>query len=182
MDSLMSLETSFIHSFILNIYIAPLQENNSEALPTPARSNKAVLRREKNAGEVVLLKMRSSEGRPFQVEGPTTEKARICLVKVRAKGTRRGPCWDERSDRELIALRGGQQSSRMQFRRLQEQGQLSSARPRKRSCMKSDMLSREPVKDIIVIVIVNVVVVFVIIITIISTTTTTINTNLFPRF
>src|SRR6218665_1707941 len=32
----------FIHSFILNIYIAPLQENYSEALPTPARSNKAV--------------------------------------------------------------------------------------------------------------------------------------------
>jgi len=26
----------------LNIYIAPLQENYSEALPTPARSNKAV--------------------------------------------------------------------------------------------------------------------------------------------
>src|SRR6218665_2162857 len=35
---------SFIHSFILNIYIAPLQKNYSEALPTPARSNKAVLR------------------------------------------------------------------------------------------------------------------------------------------
>src|SRR6218665_1153301 len=34
----------FIHSFILNIYIAPLQENYSEALPTPARTNKAVLR------------------------------------------------------------------------------------------------------------------------------------------
>src|SRR6218665_2766474 len=33
---------SFIHSFILNIYIAPLQENYLEALPTPARSNKAV--------------------------------------------------------------------------------------------------------------------------------------------
>jgi len=27
----------FIHSFILNIYKAPLQENYSEALPTPAR-------------------------------------------------------------------------------------------------------------------------------------------------
>src|SRR6218665_134343 len=35
---------SFIRSFIMNIYIAPLQENYSEALPTPARSNKAVLR------------------------------------------------------------------------------------------------------------------------------------------
>src|SRR6218665_1069552 len=124
----------FIHSFILNIYIAPLQENYSEALPTPARSNKAVLRREKNAGEVVLLKMRNSEGRPFQVEGPTTEKTLICLVEVRAKGTRRRPCFDERSDRKLIALRGGQQSSRIGR---QKQGQLSSARPRKRSYMKS---------------------------------------------
>jgi len=69
------------HSFILNIYIAPLQKNYSEALPTPAWLNKAVLRWEKNPGERVLLKMRSSEGRPFQVEGPTTEKARICLVQ-----------------------------------------------------------------------------------------------------
>ena len=34
---------SFIHSFILNIYIAPLQENYSEALPTPARLKRAVL-------------------------------------------------------------------------------------------------------------------------------------------
>src|SRR6218665_4190328 len=99
----------FIHSFILNIYIAPLQENYSEALPTPARSNKAVLRREKNAGEVVLLKMRSSEGRPFQVESPTTEKARVNLVEVRAKGTRRSPCWVEGRDGESIQLREGKQ-------------------------------------------------------------------------
>jgi len=28
-----------MHSFILNIYIAPLQENYSEELPTPARLN-----------------------------------------------------------------------------------------------------------------------------------------------
>jgi len=34
---------SFIHSFILNIYIAPLQENYSEALPTPARLKRVVL-------------------------------------------------------------------------------------------------------------------------------------------
>jgi len=44
-----------------------------------------------NAGEGVLLKMRSSEGRPFQVEEPPTKKARICLVEVRAKGRRRKP-------------------------------------------------------------------------------------------
>src|SRR6218665_2398803 len=34
---------TFIHSFILNIYIAPLQDNYSEALPTPARLKRAVL-------------------------------------------------------------------------------------------------------------------------------------------
>jgi len=36
-------DVRFIHSFILNIYIAPLQENYSEALPTPARLKRAVL-------------------------------------------------------------------------------------------------------------------------------------------
>jgi len=30
------------HSFILNIYIAPLQANYSEAIPTPAWLNRAV--------------------------------------------------------------------------------------------------------------------------------------------
>ena len=81
----------FIHSFILNIYIAPLQENYSEALPTPARLKRAVLR--KNAGDKALWKIRSWEGSPFQIEGPTMEKARLCLAEVRANGTRRRPCW-----------------------------------------------------------------------------------------
>src|SRR6218665_1555585 len=34
--------STLIHSFILNIYIAPLQENYSEALPTPARINNSL--------------------------------------------------------------------------------------------------------------------------------------------
>src|SRR6218665_857644 len=33
-------------------------------------------------------------------------------MEVRAKGTRRRPCWEERSDRERTALGRGQQSSR----------------------------------------------------------------------
>ena len=103
-----------INSFILNIYIAPLQENYSEALSTPARLQRAVLtlKGRKNAGDKALGKIRSSEGSPYHIEGPTTEKARPCLVEVRANGTRRRPCWDERSDRELITLSRGQQSSR----------------------------------------------------------------------
>src|SRR6218665_127361 len=104
---------TFIHSFI---HIEHLYSASSRKLLRSASNTSTVkqssLKVKKNAGEVVLLKMLSSEGRLFQVEGPTTEKTRICLVEVRAKGTRRRPCWDERSDRELIALRGGQQSSR----------------------------------------------------------------------
>src|SRR6218665_1636569 len=99
---------SLIHSFILNFYIEPLQEKYQEALPTPAWLERAVLRREKNAGERILLIIRSSERRSFQVMRPTTKIARICLVEVWAKGRRRRPCRDERSDRELIALRRGQ--------------------------------------------------------------------------
>src|SRR6218665_1910620 len=104
---------SFIHSFI---HIEHLYSSSSRKLLRSALNTSTVkqssLKVRKNAGEVVLFKMRSLEGRTFQVEGPTTEKARICLVEVRANGTRRRPCWDEQSDRELIALRGGQQSSR----------------------------------------------------------------------
>jgi len=59
--------TIFIYSFILNIYIAPLQENYSEALPTPARLKRAVSSWEKNAGDKALGKIQSWEGRPFQI-------------------------------------------------------------------------------------------------------------------
>src|SRR6218665_147005 len=93
---------SLIHLFILNFYIEPLQEKYPEALPTPAWLERAVLRREKNAGERILLIIRSSE------RWPTTKIAWICLVEVWAKGRRRRPCRDERSDRELIAQRRGQ--------------------------------------------------------------------------
>jgi len=39
-------DASFIHSFITEIYIAPLQGYYSEALPTPARLKRRVLRLE----------------------------------------------------------------------------------------------------------------------------------------
>src|SRR6218665_3272826 len=45
-----------------------------------------------------------------QVNGPTTNNARFYIMEVRVKGTRRRPCWDEWSDRELVALSRGQQS------------------------------------------------------------------------
>jgi len=53
---------SFIHSFISNIYIAPLQESYSKALPTPARLKRAVLRWEKHSwkGSIKNTKFRVS--------------------------------------------------------------------------------------------------------------------------
>jgi len=103
-DALTSVSTHSIHSFI---HIEHLYSASSRKLLRSASNTSTVkqssLKVRKNASERVLLTMRSSEGRPFQLEGPTTEKARICLVEVQAKGTRRRPCWDERSDRELIA-------------------------------------------------------------------------------
>ena len=48
-------QQQFIHSFILNIYIPPLQENYSTA-------KKSSLKVRKNSGEMVLLKIWSSEG------------------------------------------------------------------------------------------------------------------------
>jgi len=56
---------SSMHSFITRIYIAPLRRNYSEALPTPARPNKTILRWEMNAWDRVLGRERSARGRPF---------------------------------------------------------------------------------------------------------------------
>ena len=62
-----------VHSFILNIYIAPLEESDSKVLTTPARLKRAVLRREKRRW------LASGKGTKFRREaaldrGPTTEK------------------------------------------------------------------------------------------------------------
>ena len=46
-------------------------------LPTLVRLKRIVFKREKNKRDKVLGKRRSSSGRPFQIEGPTTEKARL---------------------------------------------------------------------------------------------------------
>jgi len=101
---------SFIHIEQLHSF----KKNYSESLPTPARLQRTAFRphqARKTERDMVLGKRRSSRGKPFQIEGPTTEKARFCIMKVRAKGTRRRPCSDERRDREPIAQRTRQQSS-----------------------------------------------------------------------
>ena len=75
---------SFIHS---RIYKAPLQEIYSEAPPAQPRRYRSVLSNLQNALSLFLDRIRISKGSPFQVEGPTMEKARRCLVAVLARGT-----------------------------------------------------------------------------------------------
>ena len=50
---------------------------------------------------MVRLILRSWEGSPFQVEGLTSENARICLVKVRENETKK----EKNEDREGVRAR-----------------------------------------------------------------------------
>src|SRR6218665_1451367 len=78
----------FIHSFIHSrIYKAPLQEIYSEEPPTQPRRYRSVLSNLQNALSLFLGRIRVSKGSSFQVEGPTMENARRCLVAVLARGT-----------------------------------------------------------------------------------------------
>src|SRR6218665_3784520 len=68
-------ELSFlIHSFIPDIYIAPLQETYSEALSVHLRSKRNVLRSLQKEDTLFRGSKRSVRGSQFQVEGPITEK------------------------------------------------------------------------------------------------------------
>src|SRR6218665_812831 len=70
-----------IHSFIHSrIYKAPLQEIYSEVPPAQPRRHRSVLSNLQNTLSLFLGRIRISKGSPFQVEGPTMENARRCLV------------------------------------------------------------------------------------------------------
>src|SRR5688572_28706077 len=85
-------EEVFVYSFIYSgIYLALLQGNYSEALPTTTRPKRIVLSLVRKVSGRLQEYRRSSRGRPFQIIGPATEKSRICTVAVRAKGPRRTP-------------------------------------------------------------------------------------------
>ena len=88
--------TSFIHS---RIYKAPLQEVYSEAPPAQLRQYISVLSNLQKALSLLLGRGRTSEGSPFQLEGPTMENARHCLVAVLAQGTTSWPVTEERRAR-----------------------------------------------------------------------------------
>src|SRR6218665_984953 len=91
---------SFSHSFIHSrIYKAPLQEIYSESPPAQPRRYRSVLSNLQNALSLLLGRILISKGSPFQVEGPTMENARRCLVAVLARGTNSWPVAEERRAR-----------------------------------------------------------------------------------
>ena len=74
---------SVIHSFIADIYIAPLHVGLLRNAPNPsARPNNVVLSCGRNFRENTLGSDRRANGRPFHTKGPSTEKARLCMVEV----------------------------------------------------------------------------------------------------
>src|SRR6218665_117005 len=104
-------KSTAIHSFIhLRIYKAPLQEI-SEAPPAQPRRYRSVLSNLQNALSLFLGRIGISKGSPFQVEGPTMENARRCLVAVLARGTNSWPVAEERRARRPGRPDTGRQSS-----------------------------------------------------------------------
>jgi len=75
----------------VKIYIAPLQDTYSEALPTQAKRKRKVLRRWWNWEQALFGRCLRSTGSPFGVVGPTTENERVCIVTERANGTTKLP-------------------------------------------------------------------------------------------
>src|SRR6218665_3808150 len=103
---------TFIHSFIHSrIYKAPLQEIYSEAPPAKPRRYRSVLSNLQNALSLFLGRMRISKGSPFQVEGPTMENARRCLVAGLARVSNSWPVAEERRARRPGRPDTGLQSS-----------------------------------------------------------------------
>jgi len=68
---------SFIHSWI---YIAPLRENYSEVLPTPAWSKRTVFKWLQIVSESVEGRRHSARGRPFHTIRPNKQQAWLCSV------------------------------------------------------------------------------------------------------
>src|SRR6218665_2896562 len=100
-----------IHSFIPDIYIAPLQETYLEALSVQLRPKRNILRSLQEEGMLFRGSKRSVRWSSFQVEGPITEKVRPCLRAERARGTKSSPRAEERrAGREARSETGLQRS------------------------------------------------------------------------
>src|SRR6218665_4174853 len=73
---------SFIHSFILETYIAHLQETTTQRRSQPMVT---VKKEGLQTSGWAISKERSSKGRSFHADGPTTEKALRCIIAKRAR-------------------------------------------------------------------------------------------------
>src|SRR6218665_2632102 len=90
----------------------PFKVVYSGALPAQPRSNKVVLRPERNRAEGATGVRRSATGRPFQAVGPATEKARHCRITVHERGTSNSACAEERNEIQRSIVTVGQHCSR----------------------------------------------------------------------
>src|SRR6218665_2044577 len=82
------------------MYKASLQEIYSEAPPAQPRRYNAVLSNLQIALSLFLGgRRRISKGSSFQVEGPTMDNAKRCLVAVVARGTNSWPVTEEQRAR-----------------------------------------------------------------------------------
>src|SRR6218665_1114128 len=78
---------SFIRSFVLETYIAPLQETTTQRRSQPSHGQKKEDFREmSNLEGWTISTERSSKGRSFHADGPTIEKALRCIIAKRARG------------------------------------------------------------------------------------------------
>src|SRR6218665_1087508 len=88
------------HSFIQEFIRRPFKKSSQISLKQPAKRTFIISRQETNF-----------QGSPFQVEGPTMENARRCLVAVLARGTNSWPVTEERRARRPGRPDTGLQSS-----------------------------------------------------------------------
>ena len=106
------LSYSFIHTFIMEIYIAPLQGYCSEAFPTLAQLKRIVFMLEQNMLEKTLGSNRCANEAHSIQRGQPPVNARTWLVEVRAIGTKRNPRSIERRELQSLVPGVGQQRSR----------------------------------------------------------------------
>src|SRR6218665_881285 len=87
-----NLRSQFIHSFVLETYIAPLQETTTQRRSQPSHGHKRkTSKRCKIWKGGPSARKGRSKGRSFYADGPTTEKALRCIIAKRARGTKNSP-------------------------------------------------------------------------------------------
>ena len=102
----------FIHSFIPETYIAPLQDTTTQRHSQPSHGQRRkTWGKSKNLERRVISKERSSTGRSFHADGPTTKKILCCTVAKWAREIKSSPLAAERSTPHAAKTDTGQQRS-----------------------------------------------------------------------